>query len=655
MSTIKETIPFNYDDIYSAVKQKFSDKGYDVQEGSNTMQIVSAMSYLISMLNANTAININENVLTLARKRNNVLQDSRILGYEPGNKVSYQYYLTLKFTPLTDENGNYLPTSFNIPRYAKFTANSLNYYYMGELIRLRNITEPYEMKLLVKEGKLIKASEDEALTVKIGNVFENGSNVTQYYIDIPYSDVEEDGIDVSITYYDNNANLIEKEIWTRFNRFQIDIDTILVKQFFRLNVIEYDMPRIYLKLPNTGKDLELGSIVYLNILTTSGTNGEMKELPKTDEINCEIIDYALKLQGTDVESIESIKYNAPLFYNSANRAVTKNDYISICNRITAIDKTFVWDGNDEFPEKEGIIWFSFIPQSRIRKFDSDIYRTIFKLELENDKVNWFLEEAEIVGSNESIFNVLNNYKIPTLTLLHRHPIYMDITLNVEVLKYDISVSETQTNSYIFEVIDNYFYLADMYNTTLENFETELFLSNIIKRVDNVLSDLTGVNMTLVSNIKLNTKYISNEYIDKVSGIREKKIIIPLGLPYVNLFDNQGNLIIEHLPDITSKTFHLESKLAVDFSGLTGNELNSELITAPIKLYEINPSTLEYESIGVIGEYKIFNRLYIIVDLFINNILTEEMVDNSILDIKYYNSNIKFVKNTLPRLNTVNFI
>ena len=59
----KNTIPFNYDDIYSSVQQKFVDKGYDVQEGSNTMQLVSAMSYLVSMLNANTAINVNENLL----------------------------------------------------------------------------------------------------------------------------------------------------------------------------------------------------------------------------------------------------------------------------------------------------------------------------------------------------------------------------------------------------------------------------------------------------------------------------------------------------------------------------------------------------------------------------------------------------------------
>lgn len=169
----KETVPFNYDEIYSIVQQKFADKGYDTQEGSNTMQLVSAMSYLISMLNVNTAVNVNENLLTLARKRNNILHDSRILGYEPGNKISYQYVLTLKFTPDTDENGNYINTSFSIPKYTKFTSGGLNYYYMGDLIRFPNVIEPFETTIIVKEGNLIKADENPALIYSITTVTDN--------------------------------------------------------------------------------------------------------------------------------------------------------------------------------------------------------------------------------------------------------------------------------------------------------------------------------------------------------------------------------------------------------------------------------------------------------------------------------------------------
>jgi hypothetical protein len=596
----KETVPFNYDEIYSIVQQKFADKGYDTQEGSNTMQLVSAMSYLISMLNVNTAVNVNENLLTLARKRNNILHDSRILGYEPGNKISYQYVLTLKFTPDTDENGNYINTSFSIPKYTKFTSGGLNYYYMGDLIRFPNVIEPFETTIIVKEGNLIKADENPALIYSITTVTDNnGKTEVQYYIDIPFTDVEDDGIDCFFTYYDDNAQLVQDEIWTKFDRFQIDIDTILKQQFYRLNNIEYNMPRIYLKLPNTRSDLKIGSQVKLNILLTSGTTGAMIETPKTDEITCEITNYSLRLEGSDEESNESIKYNAPLFYNSANRAVTQNDYISICNRITTIDKTQVWDGNDEYPEKPGYIWFSFIPQNKVRQFESDIYKTNYILVNPYDKVNWFLEDAEIGYTDssyystidntitypkESVFYKLKSYTIPTLKLLHRHPIFFDFYFDIEIIKYDITKSETKQNASVFDVINTYFYQTNSYNSTLENFESEFFVSNLMKRVDTYLTDLTGINYDIKTGVKLNTKYIIDENFSS-NGITFKKINIPLALPFEPMYNTSGNLIIDNLPNIDSTYFitinNVVYDIIVDFSSLTGKEFDKNIVTLPI--------------------------------------------------------------------------
>ena len=48
---IVETIPFNFDEVYEGIAAKFADKGYDsLYEGSNTSQLIAAMSYLTSML-----------------------------------------------------------------------------------------------------------------------------------------------------------------------------------------------------------------------------------------------------------------------------------------------------------------------------------------------------------------------------------------------------------------------------------------------------------------------------------------------------------------------------------------------------------------------------------------------------------------------------
>lgn len=651
----KETVPFDYNDLYTSVQQRFVDKGYDIQEGSNTMQIASAMAYLVSMLNTNTAININETLLTLARKRNTVLHDSRILGYEPGNKASYQYYITLRFVPLKDINDNYIPTSYDIPKYTKFTANSKNYYYYGDLIRIKDIIEPYELTVVVKEGNLIKSSDNPDLKLTIGSTSENGQFKVQYYFDIPYSDVEDDGVDCFLTYYDENARLITKELWTKFDRFQIDIDTILDKQFYRLNIIEYNFPRIYLKLPNTGNDLKIGTIVEMTVLITSGVDGEMFELPKTDEITCEVINYKLKLQGTNEETIDSIKYNAPLFYNSANRAVTKNDYISICNRLTSIDKTCVWDGNDEYPQKAGFIWFSFIPQTRDRVFNSDMFRSLYRLNEPNDIVNWYMEEFELTGSNESIFKKLESYKIPTITLLHRHPIYMDFFLTVEILKYDITTSESKQNAEVFKIIDEYFFKPDTYNT-LENFETEFFKSNLIKRIDIELADITGVNISLKTSIKLNEKYFVRENFDNI--LKPVKILIPLGLPFVHMYSQYEKLIATNLPQIDTDDFIHGKRIEVDFSQIPNNSINMEIVELDVNLFSLSyVNDIRVKTfIAKIGTYRVHFENLIILDLDIDDTnFTEEDAKTATINITYKDDNIKFAKNCLPRLNTVDFI
>ena len=126
MSNFKalETIPFNYNEIYKDLEQKFQDLGYDAPyEGSNLAQLISGLSYIVSSLNFNTAVNINENLIHLAQKRKNVVNDSLILGYIPKYRISEKYKITLKFNQ---------DTSFLLKKYTQFTCQSKNFVYCGE-------------------------------------------------------------------------------------------------------------------------------------------------------------------------------------------------------------------------------------------------------------------------------------------------------------------------------------------------------------------------------------------------------------------------------------------------------------------------------------------------------------------------------------------
>lgn len=622
MAKIKETIPFSFDDIYVNVQAKFKENGYDYQEGSNTAQLITAMSYLVSMLNTNTAVNINEMLLTLARKRNNILQDARLLGYEPGNKISYQYKLEL-----TLPGGDFI-----LPKYSEFISGNKKYYYFGNIITIQNAPAGYKLNIEVKEGELTRSFDNPELSITIENFIENGIERPQYYIDIPFTNIEDDGIEAILTYYDENGILFNKEQWTKIKTFTVDSDTILNKQFYRLNNIDYNAPRIFFKLPNTGDDLRLGTKIEMNVLKSSGSSGAITDTPTCD-LGCEVSNYILRVQGTEEETNESIKVNAPLFWNSANRAVTKSDYRSICERLTLINRMQIWDGNKETPKIPGKIWFSFLPETYTRKFLRNAFKTMFELDLLSDETNWFLEPFEI----QSVFEYLDVYKIPTLELIHRQPTFLDFEFNIEILKYDITLSESDQNELIFDIIDNFFNNSI---NKVENFETEFFKSNLIKRIDTQVTDITGLNLSMRTFITLYNRNIINEV-----DLGSKRFSFALGLPYENYYDEvSGDLIVSIMPNIDTTEFIDGKNLTVNWAGLSGAEAFSDLVIVDILLNS-----------DKIGEYKIYRDNQIIIEIFVDNtIITEENINQKILNAEYVTGNIQMSKNTLSRLRKISF-
>jgi hypothetical protein len=193
MAEIKETLPFNFDEIYAGIEAKFIAKGYDSPyDGSNLAQLITSMAYTTSMLNANTAANINEMILSLAQKRPNIIQNARMLGYESTKKVSYVYDIELKFLE---------SKVYTIEKYTTFTAGGKEYFYTGDDIDIEaSVDDTYTLR--VKEGELHTYLDDPTnLRQIVGNL---------QYFDIPFTNVEQDGIEVFITNYTQEGVLTTK-------------------------------------------------------------------------------------------------------------------------------------------------------------------------------------------------------------------------------------------------------------------------------------------------------------------------------------------------------------------------------------------------------------------------------------------------------------
>lgn len=648
---IKPTVPFNFDEIYASVQQKFEDKGYDsLYEGSNTAQLITAMSYITSMLNVNTAVNVNETILTLANKRNNILTDARILGYEISHINSYIYDVTLEFS----EVGNH-----TISKYTKFTSGNYSYYYFGADINVTVVDVPVQVTIEVKEGNLKTFDAyPELLTSVAQKVLDkNGVEINQYYVDVPFQDVEDDGLEVFLTYYDEYGVLHDNESWKKSSQFLIDKDSVLDKEYVRLDDIEHKMPRLYFKFGGVGQGLRLGTNIEINALVSSGIDGAMTVAPTNSTLNAMIVSYTISQQGAEEESSESIKENAPLFHNSANRAVTKSDYTAICTKQPSIKEAVVWGGDDEYPKAPGHIWFSFYPSTLTRTFTNDEFKTTFTLDDYGDTINWYLEDDEIYVepdiygnvANPGVWNRLSEYKIPTLVYHNRHPLYIDFSYDMEIMKYNIQTSRADVHQATFDVINDYFKGLNE-TQPMEQFGSDYFHSNLEKRIDSDLTDITGFNNTPTYEILLNKKTLVAEN----DNLGNKDIIIPLAAPFERYFDGD-NLMPEKLPSIDTTDFMGIGQLTTDWSGLTGNELGEQEITAPIMLNSV-----------IVGKYTFYNnsRQDIVVTLYVKGTGADGVYTNAILEsyfdepqylsLKYNSPNFRIIKNCIPRLKNVTF-
>lgn len=378
---IKEIIPFTQNEIELEVKQLLLAKGLTdiLYPGSNISQLSDIMTYLVHVLNTNTAINLQEVILPLASKRMNVLFGARQLGYEAVQKTSYRYEVTIQIRENLDANGN--PTSgdfrIQIPKYTKFTSNGNTYYYLGEDIDITTNNQDRfdaDFTITVKEGDLIRYDDNELLRFRAFNIVDkNGAVTTKQNYLVPFRDIENDGLEVYLTYVDTYGTTVVREPWNRSEQFLVDSSFEYQKRkFIRLENFFLEFPSIFFEIGGYGNPIRLNTLVEINALISKGKDGkagdefivENTDLVEQITVSPGIIEH----YGTNEESIENIKENAPIFHNSANRAVTALDYVALSQRHETVSLASVWGGEDEVSNRFANILFSFTPSRTVREF-----------------------------------------------------------------------------------------------------------------------------------------------------------------------------------------------------------------------------------------------------------------------------------------------
>ena len=349
----------DFADIKLALKQYMREQtdftDYDF-EGSAISQILDVLAYNTYYTAFNTNMVVNELFLDSATLRDNVVSLAKQLGYTPKSitspKASVSMALTFTGTA---------PAEVSIKKGSGFVTN-----FDGSLYRY-----------ILKENMRVSVANSVATFTDIP-IYEGSQITTSTLVNSTGSQrfiIDNSGVDINTL----SVKILQSpnsSIFTEYKQANNILDVGANDNVYFISEIDDEKYEIFFGDGILGKKLEPNNVVSMSYIITNGpkTNGA-----KTFTFNglmedengttitlpfsiSSISTTSVASGGADIETIDKIKYNAPKFYGSQNRAVTGNDYKAIVrNLYPAISDVIVFGGEDQVPPAYGKVFLSVKP------------------------------------------------------------------------------------------------------------------------------------------------------------------------------------------------------------------------------------------------------------------------------------------------------
>lgn len=497
---------------YMKRQDSFKDLNY---EASAINALIDALAYAAYHINVYANFALNESFLDTAQVRSSVVSKAQNIGYAPSQYISSKASVMLTYT------GTQALDGYTIPIGTTFQAvkDGTTYYFRTYETSLVNQTSTgrYWTQVYLREGTMMteRWTQDadrttrfvlpannvdlSTLTVKVyesvsdnaGRYFQETKNIIQFATELPalYTVIENT---------DGNVELI-------FG------DGVLAKAIEPGNIVEVNY------LACSGKDAN--DIAVFDLLTIPGASYDISQwLVSTAEVSN---------SGADRESIESIRVNAPKFFQRQGRNVVADDYYSdIMSRYSSlIDSMSVWGGEDNDPPDYGSVYISIKPKGALSLST-----------LQKEDIMEAIEESSVVGITPKIVD-------PTV-------IYVNMTMNVEYNRLGL---RTDLEALHDEIIST---TLAFFNNNVSSFNVDFryskFLSNIFA-IDEVILDITLDNslyMYFEPNVTVRTTY----ELDFKNAIKPGSVLIgPYAVLGVNstmlyMADTDGDGILREYND-----------------------------------------------------------------------------------------------------------
>ena len=341
-----DTVKDNFKSFLSQQTQ-FTDYNF---EGSGMSVLMDLLAYNTHYLAFHANMLANEMFIDTALTRASAVSHAKSLGYLPSSaKASTAIVdVTVSGVPTTQATlvmaaGTIFTTSVNDTSYQFVT--------IGDHTASNPAGSCVFNEVSIYEGTRVRYT----YTV-------NSSNLEQQFV-IPSAAVDTSTVIVSVQ---ASSSDITTEVYT-LNTDYATLDSTSLKYF--LQEIEEGRYEVYFGDGVIGKKPTDGNIVILDYVVTSGSTADgasafIAASTVGGYSNVSTLASASSSGGGDSESVDSIKFNAPLKYAAQGRAVTPDDYKAIVPSVYSNIKSIqCWGGEDNDPPIYGRVYVAINPNT----------------------------------------------------------------------------------------------------------------------------------------------------------------------------------------------------------------------------------------------------------------------------------------------------
>lgn len=433
--------------------------------------LIDALAYTSHYLIRYANFSLNECFLDTAQLRSNVVSHANELGYIPYQYRAARVKLRLR---IKDVVASSIKDSIKIPVDTTFLATSL------ETKKTYTFRTTEQFMFVQDEDKNwyadIEAIEGAFVTEKF---YQDEYYTTKYYLINDKIDTDY----MTVTVYNSQSDTIGCEFKPVKDITSFDDDAPL----YFLQEASNGKVEVYFGDGKVARKIFPYSVIKIKYLVTNGSKANNIisfnlntniSILKNSDISIEVLEPSS--EGADREDIESIRFNAPKFYQSQDRAVTISDYNALLiNEFGGwIDSVVSWGGEDNIPPQYGSVFICMKP--KYSEVLSPSQRT---------KITTYLEKKNM----------------PCIDVQIVDPSYIDVVMDLKVDWYAYKTPRQKNEMYslIEEAVKNFFAMnITAFSSKFKYSKFLTTLSEIDKSIDSILTDIKLRQYLLpVSNVE----------------------------------------------------------------------------------------------------------------------------------------------------------